>query len=221
MRNKILCILTVLGLILAGCGPAELDEKTTVDLQSTLVALQVAQTMAAQSMESTLTAVANIPTVTCPPTCMPPTATTIPTAVASATELSPTSIMLGSISGNLSYPSEYIPALYVVAFNLTLDEFFYIQTDINTSFYTISNLPAGTYHVLAYPRTVSSNTPVSDNFFAGYSQAVLCGLNTTCIDHALVDVKLAEGESKFGIDPGDWYMDNPIAIGWPANPITQ
>ncbi|MFZ3152133.1 MAG: hypothetical protein WA116_10705 [Anaerolineaceae bacterium] len=221
MKIKTLCILIALGLILAGCGQAEPDEKTTVDLQSTLVALQVVQTMAAQNMESTLTAVANIPTATCPPTCMSPTATTVPAATASATELSPTPIKLGSISGNLSYPSEYIPALYVVAFNLTLDEFFYIQTDINTSFYTISNLPAGTYHVLAYPRTVSSNTPVSDNFFAGYSQAVLCGLNTTCTDHALVDVKLAEGESKFGIDPGDWYMDNSIAIGWPANPITQ
>lgn len=106
-----------------------------------------------------------------------------------------------------------------MAFNLTLDEYFYIQTERNTFSYTIANLPAGTYILLAYPRTVPGEFESSPDFYAGYSQAVPCGLLTTCTDHSLIQFSLADGENKTGIGPGDWYVQDPFSIGWPRDPL--
>ena len=103
----------------------------------------------------------------------------------------------GMIAGNLSYPSEYIPALRVVAFNAnTMVAAATLDTQENDSFYTMT-LPVGTYNVVAYT--------MDGLLAAGYSQAVLCGLTVACTDHSLVAVQVQANLSLPNIDPGDWY----------------
>lgn len=105
--------------------------------------------------------------------------------------------VFGSISGSLSFPSEGIPPLRVVAFNLTSGEYYYVKTVQNQGSYRIENLPAGSYHVVAY---------VLDGTYAGgYSQAVPCGLSVNCTDHSLVNVTVNPGQETADINPADWY----------------
>lgn len=105
----------------------------------------------------------------------------------------------GTISGELSYPSEGIPPLRVVAFDVHSSLYYYVDTVQNQRRYTIENVYAGTYHVVAY---------VLNPAYAlagGYTQAVLCGLLYTCEDHTLIDVIVVGGQATTGVNPGDWY----------------
>lgn len=114
----------------------------------------------------------------------------------------------GSIAGNLSYPSSYIPAQTIVAFDVNSPSYYYVMTAENQSSYRIDNLPPGTYYIVAY---VHDST-----FSAGYSQSVLCGLSVECSDHSLVPVSVKSGEVTNNIHPGDWYAP-PNAF--PASPL--
>lgn len=117
-----------------------------------------------------------------------PTRRPLPTVTESAT---------GMIAGNLSYPSEWIPPLRVVAFDtVTMVAEATLDTQENDSFYTMT-LPVGTYYVVAYT--------MDGALAAGYSQAVLCGLTVACTDHSLVAVQVLANMSVPNIDPGDWY----------------
>jgi hypothetical protein len=141
-------------------------------------------------VNATLTALAQ-PAVTAVST-VPPVATVPPVPTVPAT---------GSISGHLSYPSDHIPPLRVVAFsaanNLT---YYYVDTLQNTFEYTITGLPAGVYHIVSY--VIGSTT-----LAGGYTQMVPCGLAYGCNDHTLLDVTVTAGTATANIDPGDWYAD--------------
>jgi hypothetical protein len=117
----------------------------------------------------------------------------------------------GSISGELGYPSEYIPPLRVVAFDVYSEDYYYVDTLLNQSTYEITDLPAGTYHVLAYVRDEGPGIS------AAYSQAVPCGLTVDCNDHSLIDVLVYPGETTEGIDPIDYYAQ-PEEVDWPEDP---
>lgn len=109
----------------------------------------------------------------------------------------PTEQGSGMIAGNLSYPSEWIPPLRVVAFNsATMAVEAFVDTQENDSFYTLS-LPVGSYYVVAYT--------MDGGLGAGYTQSVLCGLTVACTDHSLVAVQVLANMSVPDIDPGDWY----------------
>lgn len=114
---------------------------------------------------------------------------------------------LGGITGALSFPSEFIPPLRVVAFNLSTGESFYVDTTENQTTYTIPELPAGTYHVVAYyfPTDIPIGDTAPQILAAGYSQAVPCGLSIDCTDHSLINVQVVPGEFAQDINPGDWY----------------
>jgi hypothetical protein len=102
----------------------------------------------------------------------------------------------GTITGKLSYPSEGIPPLRIVAFEVGSDRYHYILTLQNQADYTFE-LPAGVYHIVAY---------VMDGSYAGgYTQMVPCGLTAECTDHSLIDVTVDYGATVSGIDPADWY----------------
>jgi hypothetical protein len=103
----------------------------------------------------------------------------------------------GSISGTLSYPSEGIPALRVVAFNLSDRNYYSVDTQPNQSIYQITGLPPGKYHVVAYT--------MDGQLAGGFTPAVACGLTVTCTDHALSEVVVLAGQDVTGIDPQDWY----------------
>lgn len=103
----------------------------------------------------------------------------------------------GSISGKLSYPSEFIPPLRVAAFNIFDQSYRYVDTIQNQSTYQITGLAPGKYHVVAY---------VMDGSLAGgYTPAVACGLSADCTDHSLIEVTVLAGADTPNIDPGDWY----------------
>lgn len=106
----------------------------------------------------------------------------------------------GNISGKLSYPSEFIPPLRIVAFAVGSDTWYAVDAEANQREYLLGGLPPGTYHVVAYLRD-SPQTGLA----GGYSQMVPCGLSADCTDHSLVDVEVRAGETTTGIDPGDWY----------------
>lgn len=110
----------------------------------------------------------------------------------------------GSISGYLSYPSEAIPAERVVAVSTGSPAYFFVDTAANSATYKILNLPAGTYHVVAY---VAPSAPAGFpiGLAAGYSQAVLCGLVYGCNDHSLLPVVVRSGSDTPQINPQDWY----------------
>lgn len=103
----------------------------------------------------------------------------------------------GSIRGSLSYPSEFIPPLRVVALDLATQQAYFVDTVENQTSYQIDNLPPGEYYVIAYTQ---------DGLLAGgYTQMVPCGLSAECTDHSLIPVVVQVGEVTAGIDPADWY----------------
>ena len=134
----------------------------------------------------------------------------VPAPIASETQrLSPTYTSepaTGTISGSLSYPSEFIPALRIVAFevvnNSMTGTWYSVDTELNQFTYQMDNLPAGQYYVVAYMQEAGENA-----LRAGYTQYVLCGLSVDCTDHSLIAVEVMTGAVTAGVDPGDWYVD--------------
>jgi hypothetical protein len=113
----------------------------------------------------------------------------------------PTVPATGSISGHLSYPSDFLPPMRVVAFEAAnIQNYSYVDTLQDQPEYTIPGLPAGVYHVVSYRID-------SAILAGGYTQMVPCGLKVGCDDHSFIDVTVTSGQTTTGIDPGDWYAD--------------
>jgi hypothetical protein len=102
----------------------------------------------------------------------------------------------GLITGALSYPSEHIPALTIIATRIDngKNTYYSIQTRDSQSSYTLRVDP-GVYQVVAY----------YNDFAGGYTQSVFCGLGLDCSDHSLLPVLVQAGEVLNNINPGDWY----------------
>ena len=151
-----------------------------------------------------------------------PTATSIvvnppPTSEPSVTA-EPTSTSPGSISGKLSYPSEFIPPLRVVAFRVEngawTQKYIYVDTILNAATYQIDGLEPGLYWITAY--TIPNGDGAPSGLAAGYSQAVLCGLNVDCTDHSLIAVEVKPGMVTANVDPADWYAAENSFLPNPA-----
>lgn len=134
----------------------------------------------------------------------------MPTAPVNEEPAMPTDAPLptfGSISGNLSYPSEFIPSMRVVAFRLAngqpSGEFVFVETALNQANYQLDNLDPGQYWVVAY--TIPEGDGAPQGLAGGFSQAVPCGLSVECGDHALLAVDVVSGQTTTDINPGDWY----------------
>jgi hypothetical protein len=114
-----------------------------------------------------------------------------------ATEVEPATETEGNITGNLSYPSEGIPPLKVVAFDAeSQTPIATVETEAGQSTYSLS-VPIGAYYVVAYTH--------DGQLAGGYTLAVICGLSVDCTDHMLIPVGVAPGFAPEGIDPTDWY----------------
>lgn len=126
---------------------------------------------------------------------------------AQAPQATPTPQM-GGISGTLSFPSEGIPPLLVVAFNTLTGQYYWAQTAQNQSTYQIDNMPAGKYTVFAYALP-------DGKMVAAYDQFYVCGLHQGCNDMSLIEVDVQPGVVTTNVDPGDWYGD---PSQWPPMP---
>lgn len=208
--KRILLPMIILLLTLSACVTTP-NTNIEAELRATLVAVNVQATVQAEQIASLQTQVMQ-PTATCP-TCptseptstpLPPTETPVPTATVQAT---------GSVSGRLGYPSEMVPPLRVVAFNILTGEYYWQNTVLNQMNYRFEALPVGTYHVLAYLIDDPSRT-----FYAAYSNVVTCGYLESCTDHSLVPVEVKAGMETTNVDPNDWYGADPESIGWPLDP---
>lgn len=113
---------------------------------------------------------------------------------------------IGTINGQLSYPSSFIPAQTIVAFDVNSANYYFINTSENQSTYSI-NVPPGTYYVVAYTQDGSLS--------AGYSYAVPCGLSVECTDHSLIPVVVITGQATNQANPQDWYAPPGL---FPAKP---
>ncbi|MEW5942215.1 MAG: hypothetical protein AB1750_21315 [Chloroflexota bacterium] len=129
------------------------------------------------------------------------------------TPVPPTSGAPGSISGHTSYPSEFIPALRVVAFNIFDQSYRYVETQYGQTTYQITGLAPGKYHVVAYT--------MDGALAGGYTQMVPCGLSVNCTDHSLIDVPVYAGQDTPNIDPADWYADIASFPPMPGQPAPQ
>ncbi|MBM3136913.1 MAG: hypothetical protein FJZ98_01870 [Chloroflexi bacterium] len=134
----------------------------------------------------------------------PPAATDLPLT---ESEEAPPPALPGGISGSLSYPSEFIPPLRVVAFRLengqSTGEYKFLLTSENQSSYQIDGLEPGQYWIVAY--TIPAGEGIPQGLVGGFSQAVPCGLSVDCSDHSLIVVDVLAGQLTGGIDPSDWY----------------
>jgi hypothetical protein len=90
----------------------------------------------------------------------------------------------GSISGSLSYSGGSIPALRVVAFNINTKNWYWVGTLAGEASYTITGLPPGTYHAVAYDENGKAG---------GYADS----------SHKLIDVTVKAGETA-SADINDW-----------------
>jgi len=135
----------------------------------------------------------------------------LPPEQASSWPGDPTKEETGGIRGGLGYPSEYIPPLRVVAFDVFSQDYSYVDTQRNQDSYEIADLPPGTYHVVAYVREEGPELA------GGYSYFVTCGMTVNCTNHNLVDVNVYAGQVAEGVDPVDFYIQ-PEEANWPENP---
>ena len=116
-----------------------------------------------------------------------------------------------TITGKLSYPSEFLPPMRVVLFSVKNGRAYFVDTAKGQGQFSL-NVPAGTYYLVAYPyEGTAGNTGQVDSytlgggpFAGGYTQMVPCGLASGCDDHTLLQITVPEGQTVTA-DPGDWY----------------
>lgn len=125
----------------------------------------------------------------------------------------------GTITGELSYPSEAIPSQRVIAFDITDPRTYFYDEIADGGSYSLE-VPSGTYVVLSYLIDPPSEG-VAPGFSAAYSKAVPCGLSVDCTDHGLQPVSVEADEVLAGIDPGDWYLEPGVDAGWPSDPLNN
>ena len=103
----------------------------------------------------------------------------------------------GTVNGIICYPSEGVPAVIAYFRELTTNLITEMPIADNQATYTIQLTP-GKYYAFAW---------IPGYQAAGmYTQAVVCGLKTTCTDHDPMAFELSAGETVAGIDICDWVI---------------
>ncbi|MDP3406784.1 Ivy family c-type lysozyme inhibitor [Bosea sp. (in: a-proteobacteria)] len=107
----------------------------------------------------------------------------------------------GTIEGELSYPSDYIPPdMQICAEDIATKQLTCSsrKTRAGKQMRYSMSLPPGEYFVFA-------QTKDSPGQRAYYSEFVVCGLNAACKSHKPIAVAVAPGVARKQIDPQDWY----------------
>lgn len=105
----------------------------------------------------------------------------------------------GRITGSLTYITEITPGLRVVAFNLGTSYWYWVSTIAEQSTFSISGLPAGRYHVVAYD---------AESRAGGHTDA----------DNNLIEVVVNAGETTAGVTIDNWSAPSEA---FPPDPTRQ
>lgn len=141
MKRKLSALTVALAILLAACMPSqEQIDELVKSAEETAIAQVTIVPAATQSVDQIVQATFQALTAQA----------SIPTPAPTATPGAGNNPQTGSISGSLSYPSEGIPPLVVVAFRVDSDVYYWMQTAQNQSAYQMDGLPPGSYHVAAY-----------------------------------------------------------------------
>ena len=120
-----------------------------------------------------------------------------------------------SLGGRLSYPSEELPAMIVVARD-ALGVTRFAETKPRQARYRIE-VPEGTYVVYAVPVGTGKPPPGQVPPRGAYTQYTLCGRDKAalqagrCRTGPLVEVRVAASEQREDIDIDDWYLPDALA----------
>ena len=106
----------------------------------------------------------------------------------------------GAISGGISYPASTVPAFHVVAYNVDNSYWYWVGFTPNTWAYSITDLPPGTYNIVAYPDGAGLE--------GGYAETG---------GTALLPVKVEPGKTTSGITINIWV--EPAASSFPSDPL--
>lgn len=114
----------------------------------------------------------------------------------------------GAISGSVTYPSSFIPAMTVYARRVDSSVTYTVSVAENEAVFAIRNLPVGFYHVFAW---VEPNGSTIMKTIGGlYSYAVSCGLTTRCADHSPQPVEVRADQTTTSIEVSDWYEQDSV-----------
>ena len=193
-RLPAILVLSLLAVFTTQCGP--LPDTVTINI------VEPTQPDLNQAVQSTFAALTSQAPRKAPAT---PSPGSSPTAA----------VTTGGIAGQLRYPADNLPAMYVTAYQVGSQKYQFVITNPGQGSYEIDGLAPGTYHVIAY--TVGGGGfPVG--LAGGYTQAVPCGLGMNCTDHSLIDVQVEAGQTAVGVVPDDWYAPQGTFQPFPQMP---
>lgn len=108
------------------------------------------------------------------------------------------------LRGRVAYPSEYFPPMRVCALAAADPGLgFCTHTVENAPHYDLA-LPAGTWWLLAWPQDAGT---AGDPGLLSRASECLGSAGIGCDDHELLEVTVAPGEVREGLDINDWYYD--------------
>lgn len=117
----------------------------------------------------------------------------------------------GNITGSLSYPSDFIPAMGVCAETINKENYYCTYEMLASDDYLYGygyslEVPPGSYYVYAHlVDEENENIGFTDEEKAYYSKFVSCGGSIECTSHIPIKVEVDRYESVTRIDPIDWY----------------
>jgi len=193
-KLRALVVLSLLAVFTTQCGP--LPDTVTINI------VEPTQPDLNQAVQSTFAALTS-------------QAPRKPSATPSPASSPIAAVTTGAISGQLRYPADSLPAMYVTAYQVGSQKYQFVITTPGQGLYEIDGLTPGTYHVIAY--TVGGGGfPIG--LAGGYTQAVPCGLGVNCTDHSLIDVQVEAGQTAAGVVPDDWYAPQGTFQPFPQMP---
>ena len=114
-----------------------------------------------------------------------------------------------TLGGRLSYPSEEIPAMTIVARNAA-GTTFTTETRVRQTRYQLT-VPAGTYVVYAIPQGIGAK-PGETGPRGAHTAYSICSRDKAllyagkCKTGPLVEIRLAEADRREDVDVDDWYL---------------
>jgi hypothetical protein len=136
-------------------------------------------------------------------------------AIVAAALLAGGAAQAASLGGRLSYPSEGLPAMIVVARDAAGVTRF-TETKAGQARYRI-DVPAGTYVLYAVPVGIGKPPPGQVPPRGAYTEYTLCGRDKAalqagrCRTGPLVEVRVADGDKRDDLDLDDWYLPDALA----------